>query len=121
MWESGKLTSEDREELKDIFLRTIDGGYQIYGDNLFKPFNLKLNKWMTKAYKAYYDAVMVGLSNHLDDIDTLIARKTTVIEATKELLRADKDKLFTGGGKSKADIKKRIQLFDDMLTQVIKG
>jgi len=64
MRESGKLTSEDREELKDIFLRTIDGGYQIYGDNLFKPFNLKLNKWMTKAYKAYYDAVMVGLSNH---------------------------------------------------------
>jgi len=44
-----------------------------------------------------------------------------VIEATKELLKADKSKLFTGRGNTKADIEKRIQLFDNMLTQVIKG
>ncbi|MEQ9667769.1 hypothetical protein [Coleofasciculus sp. G2-EDA-02] len=35
--------------------------------------------------KAYYDAVMVGFSNHLDSEDVLIARKQKVIEATQKL------------------------------------
>ncbi|MHC5733234.1 MAG: hypothetical protein ACYTXY_56250, partial [Nostoc sp.] len=68
---------------------------------------------------ASYDAVMVGFSRHLDEADILVERKPRVIEETKRLFREDKSKLFTGGGRTKADIQNRIKLFDDMLSQII--
>ncbi|MEQ8386558.1 MAG: DUF262 domain-containing protein [Coleofasciculus sp. A1-SPW-01] len=107
--------------LRNIFLKTISLAHQIYGENLFnpKPFEPQNITFKNKPYKTYYEAVMVGLSNHLDSEDVLIARKEKVIEATKQLFQEDKDRLLTGGGKTKADIQKRLRLFDDMLAQVI--
>ena len=75
--------------------------------------------WKDSAYKAYYDAVMVGFSKHLADVDVLLQQKPRVIEQTKKLFREDKPKLFTGGGRTKADIQKRIRLFDNMLSQFV--
>ena len=62
---------------------------------------------------------MVGFSRHLTDSNILLERKSKVIEKTKILLSGEKSNLFTGAGKTKADIQDRIRLFDDMLSQVI--
>lgn len=105
--------------LKNIFIETINLANQLYGENLFKPFDPKSSKWKKISYKAYYDAVMVGLSKHLSNAELLISKKIRVIEETKKLLEEDKSRLFTGGGKTKADIQKRIALFDNMLLKVI--
>jgi hypothetical protein len=113
------FSDQDIEFLKDIFLQTINLSHQIYGENLFKPFDPQSDTWKDRAYKAYYDAVMVGFSRHLVDVDILLERKSRVIEKTKILFREDKSKLLTGAGKSKTDIQERISLFDDMLSQVI--
>jgi hypothetical protein len=53
---------------------------------LFKPFEQKSGNWKKNSYKAYYDAVMVGFSKHLDKAEILIDRKSKVIEETKKLL-----------------------------------
>ncbi len=119
MINSLKFSDEDIEILKNIFIETINLAHQIYGENLFKPYDLKTNTWKKSAYKAYYDAVMVGFSRHLADADILIERKLRVIEETKRLFKTDKAKLFTGDGGTKADIQERIKLFDDMLSQAI--
>ncbi|MEQ8755111.1 MAG: DUF262 domain-containing protein [Coleofasciculus sp. G1-WW12-02] len=121
MIKSLKFTKEDIVFLKDIFVRTISIVNQIYEDNLFNPKQFEPNNmnFQDQPYKAYYDAVMVGFSNHLDSEDVLIARKQKVIEATQKLFEEDKNKLLTGKGKTKADIQKRLGLFDDMLAQVI--
>jgi hypothetical protein len=119
MMKSRSFSDEDIEILKNIFLKTINLGYQIYGDNLFKPYDPESGTWKDTAYKAYYDAVMVGLSRHLEDADLLLARKSSVIEQTKNLFKKDKSKLFTGGGKTKQQIQERMKLFDHMLSQVI--
>jgi hypothetical protein len=119
MIKSLKFSDEDIKMLKNIFIKTINLAHHIYGDNLFKPFDPESNTWKNEAYKAYYDSVMVGFSKHLPDADVLVERKSRVIEETKKLFREDKSKLFTGGGKTKADIQKRIKLFDNMLSQVI--
>jgi hypothetical protein len=121
MMKSLSFSDQDIEFLKDIFLQTINLSHQIYGENLFKPFDPQSDTWKDRAYKAYYDAVMVGFSRHLVDVDILLERKSRVIEKTKILFREDKSKLFTGGGKTKADIQNGISLFDDMLSQVIAG
>ncbi|MBD2771093.1 DUF262 domain-containing protein [Iningainema tapete] len=119
MIKSLNFSDEDIDILRDIFLKTVNLAHKIYGDNLFKPFDPETNMWKDRADKAYYDAVMVGFSNHLADANVLVERKSKVIEETKKLFRKDKSKLFTGSGKTKADIQERIRLFDNMLSQVI--
>jgi hypothetical protein len=119
MMNSLGFSDEDIRILEDIFIRTINLAHQIYGENLFKPYDPQSDTWKDSAYKAYYDAVMVGFSKHLADVDVLLKQKSRVIEQTKKLFREDKSKLFTGGGRTKADIQKRIRLFDNMLSQFV--
>ncbi|NEQ75819.1 MAG: DUF262 domain-containing protein [Okeania sp. SIO2C9] len=115
MIKSTQFSDKDIELLREIFLETIELANQLYEKTLFKPFGAKKQV----SYKAYYDAVMVGLSKHLSNAELLISNKNRVIEETKKLLEEDKLRLFTGGGKTKADIKTRIELFDNMLLRVI--
>jgi hypothetical protein len=72
MLKSLDFSDEDIEILAKIFIDTINLASQIYEDKLFKPFDPKNNSWKDKSYKAYYDAVMVGLSRHLENSDVLI-------------------------------------------------
>jgi hypothetical protein len=119
MIKSLSFSDEDITILKNIFIDTITLAHQIYEENLFKPFDIKSNSWKNSSYKAYYDAVMVGFSCHLENKDLLLERKSRIIEETKNLFIQDKSKLFTGSGRTKADLQKRIELFDDMLSQII--
>ncbi len=113
------FSDEDIEILKNIFIKTIKLSHQVYGKILFKPYDPETDTWKESAYKAYYDAVMVGFSRHLANTDILVERKFSVIEQTKKLFERDNLRLFAGAGRTKADIQERIKLFDDMLSQVI--
>jgi hypothetical protein len=119
MIKSLSFSEQDIEFLKSVFLQTIDLAYKIYEKNLFKPFAPKSHSWEKKPYKAYYDAVMVGLSRHLDESEILLNRKVKIIEETKKLFDKVESRLLTGEGRTKADIQERIRIFDDMLVQVI--
>ncbi|WP_414550522.1 DUF262 domain-containing protein [Anabaena sp. CCY 0017] len=121
MIKSLNFSDEDIRILKNIFLQTVNVAHQIYANNLFKPFEPSTDTWKENAYKASYDAVMVGFSRHLANADILVEKKLIVIEETKKLFRRDTSKLFTGGGRTKSDIQERIRLFDEMLSQVIAG
>ncbi len=119
MQKSANFSEEDIDSLKKIFVETIKLASDIYNDNLFKPYYPDYCK-KDQAYKAYYDAVMVGFSNYLDQSDQLIQRKEKVIEETKQLL-GNNPGLFTGQGKTKGDLEKRIRLFQEMLKNIIEG
>ncbi len=119
MIKSLNFTDEDIEILKNIFLETIQLAYEIYGEYLFKPFDPKKGTWKDKSYKAYYDAVMVGFSRHLEKSEIIITKRSIVIEETKKLFSKPESPLLTGLGKTKAEIQQRIELFDNMLLQVI--
>jgi len=119
MMKSLGFSERDIEFLKDIFLQTLNLAHQIYEESLFKPFDPKLGNWKKNSYKAYYDAVMVGFSRHLDKAEKFIDKKSQLIEETKKLFEKKESRLLTGEGRSKADIQKRIRIFDEMLSQVI--
>ncbi|MGA9379851.1 MAG: DUF262 domain-containing protein, partial [Phormidium sp.] len=126
MIKSLNFSQEDIDFLKHIFKDTIKIAFNIYGEHLFKPYILdnKSNNWnwAEQAYKAYYDAVMVAFSKNLGHAKILQARKNQVIEATQQLLKADKSGLFIGKGKNtKSDIQKRLNSFEQMLSQVIRS
>ena len=119
MMKSLGFSERDIEFLKDIFLQTLNLAHQIYEESLFKPFDPKLGNWKKNSYKAYYDAVMVGFSRHLDKAEKFIDKKSQLIEETKKLFEKKESRLLTGEGRSKADIQERIRIFDEMLSQVI--
>jgi hypothetical protein len=119
MVKSLNFSDQDIQILRNDFVNTIDLAYEIYEEKLFKPYDSTKQSWKEKAYKDYYDAVMVGLSRHLDERDLLIDKKAQVLEDTKKLLIADNRMIFTGRGRTKSDIQNRIELFDKMLSQVI--
>ncbi|MFY9644654.1 MAG: DUF262 domain-containing protein [Terriglobales bacterium] len=111
------FTDDDVESLGALFNRTLEIGEAVFGGLLFKPWDPKTKRWADKAQVAFSDAVMVGLSRHLDRADQLWAKREQVIDATKLLFEAHPAGTFTGRGNTKLDVQERIRLFDEMLDQ----
>ena len=131
MKKSLNFSDENIQEFEQVFNQTIELVSNIYQDQLFKPFDSKTKTHKSKAYKVYYDAVMISFSNHLSDYQELITRKSAIIDETISLFTQDsqgithRDKefkkgLFTGEGDTKDDIKARIQIFDSLIQRVLK-
>jgi hypothetical protein len=119
MIRSRNFTDSDISTLQGVFERTMELATQIYGSLLFRPYDPIRGRWANSAHRAFYDAVMVGLSAHLDADDVLIERKEQVIENTKKLFVDHPPGTFTGRGNTKADIVKRIELYAAMLQEVV--
>jgi hypothetical protein len=109
---------EDIAYLRTLFARTIQLATRIYGELIFRPWKKDSNEWADKPQVAFADAVMVGISNHLDSEARLIEKKDAVIEETKRLFEQNEDGTFTGRGNTKQDVKDRIRLYGDMLARV---
>lgn len=131
MKKSLNFSDENIQEFERVFNQTIELVSNIYQDQLFKPFDGKTKTHKSKAYKVYYDAVMISFSNHLSDYQELITRKSAIIDETISLFTQDsqgithqdkklKKGLFTGEGDSKDDFKARIQIFDSLIQRVLK-
>ncbi len=131
MKKSLNFSDENIQEFERVFNQTIELVSNIYQDQLFKPFDGKTKTHKSKAYKVYYDAVMISFSNHLSDYQELITRKSAIIQETISLFTQDsqgithqdkklKKGLFTGEGDSKDDFKARIQIFDSLIQRVLK-
>ena len=131
MKKSLNFSDENIQEFEQVFNQTIELVSNIYQDQLFKPFDSKTKTHKSKAYKVYYDAVMISFSNHLSDYQELITRKSAIIDETISLFTQDsqgithqdkklKKGLFTGEGDTKDDFKARIQIFDSLIQRVLK-
>jgi len=113
------FNDSDIDYLRTLFYRTIYLAYQIYGDLAFRPFSTKNMQWEKKPQKAFWDSVMVGLSNFLDYEGYLKYRSDIITEKTKELFLNNPEGTFTGRGNSKKDVEERLTKFRDMLYQCI--
>jgi len=119
MMKSLNFSRHDIDFLEDTFLETISLAYQVYGHHLFKPFDPQSQTWSEQSNRFYYDATMLSFNKHLLDAYQLMSGRDRVIEATKNLFNQPEARFLTGGGTSKAEIQKRIGIFDEMLSQVI--
>lgn len=115
------FTEEDIQFLKDIFNRTVEAGWNIYGELFARPWDVARNAWATHAQVAFADAVMVGLSRHIDRADELRLRRDDVVNATKTLFENSPAGTFTGRGNTKKDVEERIGLFDEMIKGFLNG
>jgi hypothetical protein len=115
------FTDDDIKILQSLFERTVKLGRQLYQNALFKPWDQKAASWADKPQVAFADAVMVGLSRHLDQSAILLQRRDAVLAATRQLFADNPAGTFTGRGNTKQDVQDRIRLFDEMLESVIRG
>ncbi len=69
MVHSRSFLTDDITFLKQLFENTIALGHQIYGDILARPWDQGRNDWSSRPQVAFSDAVMVGLSRHLDQAE----------------------------------------------------
>jgi hypothetical protein len=111
------FTDEDIDYLGRLFDETIALGHDIYGDLLAHPWDTARNDWSPRAQIAFADAVMVGLSRHIEDAERLTTRREAIIEQTKRLFQYHPAGTFTGRGNTKKDVQDRIKLYEDMLQQ----
>jgi hypothetical protein len=62
---------------------------------------------------------MVGLSKYLSKKEVLLKKRVELIEETKTLFKKDSQKLLTGGGKTTADTKNRMEMFSSLLNNLV--
>jgi len=120
MVRSRRFTPEDLSHLGTLFTETIELASAIYRDAIFRPWNVKEGKWASSPQRAFADAVMVGLSRNLKQAVLLLQRSEAVVDATKHLFEQHTDGTFTGRGNTKADVRERINLYDEMLRGIAR-
>jgi hypothetical protein len=109
------FADEDIHYLKSLFEQTMQVGWLVYGELFARPWDLIRADWSARPHVAFADAVMVGISRHLERREKLIEKKELIIEATKQLFETNAPGTFTGRGNTKKDVQDRIRLFDEML------
>lgn len=114
-----KFNDEDLAELRADFITTLNVAAEVFGERAFCPFNVRERVWETKPQRAFYDAVMVGLSKRIGRIAEMLPKQEKIIEGTKELFLRHEEGTFTGRGNSKRDVQERIGLFGNMLDDVL--
>jgi hypothetical protein len=120
MVRSRTFDRSDIEHLRAIFSQTIDTAFSIYGETLFKPWDVTRGNWSRKPQIAYADAVMVGICKHLKAREKMIHCRDVIIERSKQLLiDSSQEKIFTGQKNTKAAVIQRLTAFDDMLGVIL--
>lgn len=109
----------DIDQLEHLFVDTLDLAAGVYGEMLFRPFNRETKEWAPNAQKAFFDAVMVGLSELLDKREIILARADAIKAATGVMFVEHEDGTFTGRGNTRDDVQTRIRLFREMIEKAI--
>lgn len=105
--------------LTELFNKTLEIAYEIYGDKTFVLFSKRKNKdfqWNTSPSKLIYDPVMKSLSKFSLDENKkqeLIRDKENIIKKTEELFEEHATD-FNGRNNNKNDVLRRTKLFNEL-------
>lgn len=124
-----EFIGEDIEFLRRLYRATLTLAVDIYGDRVFRPYRASDETWDAKPHRAFYDAVMVGLStfvssdpeNPSNEEQKLRAVSEEVVANTKVLFSDHPDGTFTGRQNTKQDILDRIRFYRDMLQSIVEA
>lgn len=111
---ANKLPEDAVAYYKDLFERTIQLAYDIYGDKTFCMWkkNSKGNifRWTKRATTVLYDPLMVVLSENIYQSERLVSLKNNIVKGTMELFEKN-DELLNGRNTSPSNVKERIKIF----------
>jgi len=119
MRKAAQFTDDDSAVLEREFIDTLQLAHDVYGDLLFRPYDPVKKTWANSAQKAYYDAVMVGMSGFLNKAALVRSKAANVRDLTIQMFSDHEPGTFTGRGNSKSDVQTRIKLFTEMVERSI--
>lgn len=119
MRRAANFADSDISILEEQFVEVFALAYYIYDGKPFRPFDPDEGGWQQKPYKAFYDAVMVGMARLFDFSDQLRGQADSIKDKTRDLFCTYDPGTFTGRGNTKADVENRISLYENMLRSVI--
>lgn len=118
MMHASEFNENEAAQLRYLFEECIEAAGDIFDEHVFCPYKAEDGEWSYTPSKGFYDAVMVGLANNRESLQTLVERKDAVVSESEKLFRDHEDGTFTGRGNSRADILNRIALYSNMLEEV---
>jgi hypothetical protein len=104
-----------------LFSETIGLAQGIFGDQLFRPWNPRLNRWAPKPQIAYADALMVALSERLDQGSALFSARKNIVEGARRLVEEAIPGTFTGQGNTREAVQTRINAFRQLFKTIVEG
>lgn len=119
MRKATNFNSDDVDLLRTQYRAALQLACEIYQENVFRPYRPADSIWETKPHKAFQDAVLIGISDFLENPDALRSCSAEIVEATKALFTNHPDGTFTGRGNTKQDVLDRIEKYRQMLNSVI--
>ena len=119
MVRSRTFQKEDIEYLRHLFVETISTAEAIYCEHLFKPWDAGKSAYAKKPQIAYADAVMVGISHHIERKNEMVEKREVIVQETKKLIEGSDSKLFTGQRNTKESVISRLETYDKMLVRAI--
>jgi hypothetical protein len=110
---------QDIEFFEEVFNSTLNTAHSIFGENVFRTYDGE--KWSKKPIKGMYDAVMVPLSEFLDQHARLSQLSADIVSRTKELFQREGVAAITGRASTKKDLETKISLFRQIFQSALEG
>lgn len=110
---------EKEKVLRELFFSTVNKAEKIFGNRAFCQFaeNHGVYKW-SRQQKMIYDALMLALSDF--EMDDVSLNNELVVRYMEKQYMKNAD-LFNGKKQSKNDITKRVDFFQKILDNLVKG
>lgn len=118
MVRSQSFDGDDIVFLERLFDATLLCANQLYGGHAFRVY--ENGEWHQKASKGMYDAVMIPLSELVDDHGRLVERRDEVVAKTIELIGSMGVSAVTGRASTKKDLENRLDMFRRMFREVLE-
>lgn len=109
-----------KNQLKKIFLETIQFAFELFDEHPFKLYSKKKDKIVSTkfAVRTIYDPLMQVLSQNLDSKDKLLEKKDKIQKDYIDFL-LENEEGFSGKYQHKATIENRITLFNQFITKYL--
>lgn len=114
----------------ELFVETIKLAYDIYGEKVFRlrkkaiiddagtGEEVYIWRWNSTPNLVVYDPVMVALSNNIEHMAELLAKKDEILGRTQYLLE-QYEGMWNGRNTAKANVEERIEAFDRLFKGVL--
>lgn len=119
MIRSKSFGPQDVAFLEGLYRSTLECSVAIYGDHVFRVY--AKTKWADKPTKGMYDAVLVPLSEFVDDFPRLVEKREQIVLRTIELLEKEGVSAITGRASTKRDLENRIDMFRQLFRDVLSS
>ncbi len=117
MIRSKSFDAEDVAYFRNLFESTLTCASKIYGQHVFRIY--EDGNWSKKATKGMYDAIMVPLSEFLNQHQALADKAPAIVEQTIALFVQHGVSAITGRASTKSDLENRINLFRQLFLSVL--